>query len=125
MSAGANIETFVIFQHSIGIGHLNRCSTLAQALGDISHVTMFSGGKPIAEYAAPSGVDFVQLPATQWNMVANASPVPVDPQYTVAEIDRMRSELLVESYGRLRPRVVIVDYFPFSPQRFGKTLDEL
>jgi len=125
VSAGANIETFVIFQHSIGIGHLNRCSTLAQALGDISHVTMFSGGKPIAEYAAPSGVDFVQLPATQWNMVANASPVPVDPQYTVAEIDRMRSELLVESYGRLRPRVVIVDYFPFSPQRFGKTLDEL
>src|SRR5262245_6659552 len=116
--ARANTETFIIFQHSNGIGHFARCSTLAQALGDISHVTMFSGGKPIPESVVPSGVDFVQLPATGWDMTANVAPVPVDPGYTVAEIDRVRSEMLVESYARLRPRVVILDYFPFSPQRF-------
>jgi predicted glycosyltransferase len=121
----AAIETFIIFQHSNGVGHLTRCTTLASALGAVSHVTLFSGGLPVAEYVPPPDIDFVQLPATRWDMTANASPVPVDPRYTMAETDRMRSKLLVESYARIKPQVVIIDYFPFSPQRLGNTLDGL
>jgi predicted glycosyltransferase len=122
---GATIESFVIFQHSNGVGHLTRCTTLASALTTVSRVTMFSGGLPVAEYAPPPDIEFVQMPATRWDMAANAQPVPVDPRYTMAETDRMRSGLLVESYARIRPRVVIIDYFPFSPQRLGTTLDAL
>jgi Predicted glycosyl transferase len=125
MMTRANIETFIIFQYSTGIGHLARCSAIAKALSSISHVTMFSGGKPIEGYLAPSGVDFVQLPAVRWDLVAGAFPVPVDPGYTMAEIERMRSELLVDSYLRIKPRIVIVEYFPFEPRRFGKTLSGL
>ena len=51
--------------------------------------------------------------------------MPVDPGYTMAEIEQMRSELLVESYLRIKPRIVIVEYFPFAPNRFGKTLNKL
>ena len=120
----ANIETFIIFQSLVGVGHLARCSTIAKALSSISHVTMFSGGKPIEGYSAPSGVDFVQLPAIRRGRLCKL-PVPVDPEYTMAEIEHMRSELLVDSYLRIKPRIIIVEYFPFSPKRFGKTLNEL
>jgi predicted glycosyltransferase len=63
MMTRANIETFVISQHSWGIGHLTRASTIAKAFSSISHVTMFSGGRPVEGYSAPSDVDFVQIPA--------------------------------------------------------------
>jgi predicted glycosyltransferase len=123
----ANIESFIIFQYLTGSGHLTRCSAIAQALSSISHVTMFSGGKPIESYSAPTGVDFVQLPAIHLGTPAYAFPVPVDPGYTMAEIEHMRSELLVQSYLRIKPKIVIVEFFPFnaSARRFGKTLNKL
>lgn len=121
----ANVETFLIFQYSNGVGHLNRCSTIAEALSTISHVSMFSGGKPIEGYSAPSGINFVQLPATRWERTTASSPVPVDSAYTMTEIERVRGELLVQSYLRIRPRIVIIEYFPFAPERFGNTLNEL
>jgi predicted glycosyltransferase len=121
----ANIETFLIFQYSNGVGHLNRCSTIAKAFSAISHVTMFSGGKPIEGYSAPSGVNFVQLPAVRWERTIESSPVPVDRAYTITEIERMRSEVLVQSYLRIRPGIIIIEYFPFAPKRFGNTLNEL
>src|SRR5262245_33299154 len=121
----ADIEAFVVFQYSNGIGHLNRCSVIAKAFSSISHVTMFSGGKPIEGYSAPSGVDFVQLPAVRWDRIPNALPVPVDTTCSMTDIERRRSEILVESYIRIRPRIVILEYFPFAPKRFGQTLNEL
>jgi predicted glycosyltransferase len=121
----ANIETFLIFQYSNGVGHLNRCSAIAKAFSAISHVTMFSGGKPIPGYSAPFGVNFVQLPAIRWERTAESSPAPVDPSCTITEVERMRSELLVHSYFRIRPQIIIIEYFPFAPKRFGNTLNEL
>jgi predicted glycosyltransferase len=123
--SGANIETFVIFQYSNGIGHLARCSTIAKALSSISHVTMFSGGKPIKDYSPPSGVDFVQLPAIRWGTAANAAAMPVDPGFTMPEVECMRSELLVDSYLRIKPKIILIEYFHFAPKRFGNTLDAL
>jgi predicted glycosyltransferase len=125
MMTRANIETFIIFQYSTGIGHLARCSAIAKALSSFSHVTMFSGGKPIEGYLPPTGVDFVQLPAVRWDSAVDALPVPVNPGYTTVGIERMRSELLVDSYLRIKPRIVIFEHFPFSAIRFGKTLNEL
>ena len=120
----ANIETFIIFQSLTGIGHLAMSSTIAMALRSISHVTMFSGGRPVEGYLAPSGVDFVQLPAIRKDR-ADAASTAVDPGYTMAEIERMRSKLLVENYRRIKPRIVIIEHFPFSAGRWGETLNEL
>jgi len=86
---------------------------------------MVSGGRPIKNYAPPSGVDFIQLPAVRWDSSVDAFPVPVDPGYTMAEIEYMRSKLIVDSYLRRRPRIVITEHFPFSARRWGKTLNEL
>ena len=98
-------------------------STIAMALTSISHVTMFSGGRPVEGYLAPSGVDFVQLPAIRKDR-ADAASTAVDPGYTMAEIERMRSKLLVENYRRIKPRIVIIEHFPFSAGRWGETLNK-
>src|SRR5689334_9714406 len=118
------METFVIFQSLVGIGHLARSSAIAQAFSSFSHVTMFSGGRPIEGYLSPSGVDFVQMPAVRRDKPGEP-PVPVDSGITTAEIEHIRSELLVDSYLRIKPRIIIVEYFPFSAKRFGETLNEL
>jgi predicted glycosyltransferase len=86
---------------------------------------MFSGGRRIDDYSPPPGVDFVQLPATRWDRTVHALPLPVDPRYTLAEIEQKSSQLLVENYLRKKPRIVIVEFYPFSPKRTGKTLNEL
>jgi predicted glycosyltransferase len=125
MMSNTNTEAFVIFQYSNGIGHLARCSAIAQALSGIAHVTMFSGGKPISSYRPPARVDFIQLPAIRWDTAADSSAVPVDPGYTMAETERMRSKLLVDSFRRLKPKIIIIEYFHFAARRFGNTLDEL
>ena len=125
MVASAKTEAFVIFQYSNGIGHLTRCSVLAEALTSIAGLTMFSGGAPLEGYPIPSSVDFVQLPAIRWDFVTGASPTPVESGQTLAEIERERSEILVEHYRRKKPRIVIVEYFPFAPHRFGRTLNGL
>jgi predicted glycosyltransferase len=85
---------------------------------------MFSGGKPIEGYSAPLGIDFIQLPAIRRDGSSKLL-VPVDPGHTMVEIEHMRSKLLVERYLRIKPRIVILEYFPFSPSRFGNTLNEL
>jgi predicted glycosyltransferase len=121
----SNLETFIIVQHSIGIGHLTRCFALARALSSISHVTLFDGGKPAESHSPPPGVDFVQMPVL-YRPRAGEFPAPVDTRYTLAETEQMRGKLLVDAYRRLKPRIIITEYFPFAPRRFGATtLNEL
>src|SRR5262249_2552587 len=47
------------------------------------------------------------------------------PGYSITELARTRSEILVQNYLRIRPRIVIIEYFPFAPKRFGNALDTL
>jgi predicted glycosyltransferase len=120
-----NPEAFVVLQYSNGVGHMVRCSALAEALSSISHVTLFSGGVPIEGYSAPSGVDFVQMPALRWDFVAGATPEPAGSGLSLAGAERTRSRLLVDWYLRMRPQIVIIEWFPFAPGRYGETLSEL
>src|SRR5262245_37509473 len=120
MMTRANIETFVIFQSLVGIGHLARSSAIAKAFSSFSHVTMFSGGRPIEGYLAPSGVDFIQMPAVRLTKPGEP-PAPVDSGITTAEIEHIRSELLVDSYLRIRPRMESI----CSRRHRGKALGQL
>lgn len=117
------MNLFIIFQYSNGVGHLTRCSALAAAFSTVAKVTLFSGGPPVAHASPPVGVDFVQLPATRWRREAGARPQPVDPALDAHGIDALRGQILMEHQARLRPAVVIVEYYPFAPGRFGATLD--
>lgn len=118
-------HAFIVFQYSNGIGHLTRCTALAQALAADFDVTLFSGGRELDGRLVPDGVDFVQLPPTRWDRAPGARPVPVHPERDGADVDRSRSAILVEHFHRLRPAVVVLEYYPFAPRRFGATLDAL
>lgn len=120
-----DIKAFIILQYSNGVGHMVRCSAIAEALSSISRVTLFSGGVPIEGYSPPSGVDFVQMPALRWDFVAGATPQPAASGLSLSGVERMRSKLLVESYLRTRPQIIIIEWFPFAPGRYGETLSEL
>src|SRR5262245_60370246 len=109
MITRANLQTFIIFQYSTGIGHLARCSAIAKAFSSISQVTMFSGGQPIEGYAPPPNVNFVQLPAVRWDFSVDAFPMPADPGHTMAEIEQTRSDLLLENYFRIKPQIIITE----------------
>jgi predicted glycosyltransferase len=119
-----NTGAFIIFQSLVGVGHLARCSTLAQALSSDFDVTMFSGGKPIEGYSAPLGVDFIQLPAVRRDTQRKLL-VPINPGSTIVEIENVRSKMLVASFLRIKPRIIIFEYYPFSAGRFGNTLTGL
>lgn len=119
------MSTFIVFQHSNGVGHLTRCSALATAFRAIGPVTLLSGGPPVQGYAPPAGVDFVQLPATRWDYAPGARVTPLDPTQDAQAVDCARAAILVERLQRQRPRVVIIEYYPFAPARMGQTLQPL
>ncbi|PYR20097.1 MAG: glycosyl transferase, partial [Acidobacteria bacterium] len=48
-------------QHSLGLGHLKRSWTLAEALSADFDVVVLSGGEPPDGLRPPCGVDLVQL----------------------------------------------------------------
>lgn len=119
------MNLFIIFQYSNGIGHLTRCSALAAAFSEVASVTLFSGGPPVTHAAPPDGVRFVQLPPTRWRRVAGSHAQPLDPAFDADAVDAERGRILLDDLARLQPAVVIIEYYPFAPGRFGATLDGL
>ncbi|KHF25756.1 hypothetical protein BOW34_03930 [Solemya velum gill symbiont] len=121
---------FIISQHGYGLGHLSRSSALAAALqscGDYE-VTLFSGGQPIAAYIPPKKVDFVQLPPTRFITLTETKTLAcesMDDDKSIEQVDELRSEIIMRYFHRLKPSAVITEYYPFAPERFGKTLDAL
>ncbi len=85
---------------------------------------MFSGGRSV-DFRFDPAVRFVQLPAMSWDPVPGAVLKPVDPGWSSEECLSERSRILVDEYRKIQPDIVLTEYFPFSPGRFGSTLDAL
>lgn len=119
------MHAFIVLQYSNGIGHLARCSAIAAALSERSRVTLFSGGRPVDGYAPPPSVGLVQLPPMRWERSEGAGAVPVDPAVATEDAHRGRGMILVDAFLRERPEIIIIEYYPFVPARFGQTLTPL
>jgi len=118
---------FIISQHSVGMGHLSRASALAGALSERCgfRVTLFSGGRAIPEYVPPSQVRFVQLPATERTRIGEVGFSTSGSTLSLEQVEAQRSAMLAAHFKRLRPDAVIIEHFPFVPERYGRTLDAL
>jgi len=101
-------------QHVLGIGHFFRSMEIASACA--SHEVLFvEGGKPLEAFAPPAHVRRVFLP-----------PLMMDEKFEVMEtkggslraVQERRRELLLDCYRSFRPRVVLVELFPFGRKRF-------
>jgi predicted glycosyltransferase len=102
------MKVFFYVQHLLGIGHLRRAATLAQALEKAGfQVTLASGGRPVEGYRvlqlppASSDAEFKQLLDDDGN--------PVDEAWK-----RRRREALLGAYAAAAPDVLLIELFPFG-----------
>jgi predicted glycosyltransferase len=102
------MKAFFYVQHLLGIGHLKRAATIAQALRAAGfEVTLASGGAPV------EGIPVLQLPPAasdpSFRNLLDEESKPVDEAWKVR-----RRELLLQAYRASKPDVLIVELFPFG-----------
>ncbi len=101
-------------QHLLGIGHLARASRIAEALVEAGlSVTLVTGGATVNGFPG-KGVEHVQLPAvvaakSGFSSLADLEGNPVD-----ADFEQKRTAILLETFARVEPHVVIIEAFPFG-----------
>ena len=121
---------FIICQHGYGIGHLARACAIADQLtvGHGARVYLFSGGRHCAGIGIPVQANVIQMPAVEFEKITGTGHVrlqPVDTDLALEEVESARAEMLVEALHALRPDAIVIEYYPFAPERFGQTLNPL
>jgi len=107
-------------QHSLGMGHLVRSLALAASLAERFRVVLLNGGKLPKGLAVPSGVEVVNLPPL--GLDTEGRLVSRDGRRTAERAKELRRALIVEAYRALRPRVMLVELFPFGRKKFADEL---
>jgi predicted glycosyltransferase len=102
------VKVFFYVQHLLGIGHLKRAATLAQAMRVRGfEVTLASGGEPVA------GIAVLQLPAAKsdasFRTLYDEHGKPVDDAWKAR-----RRDFLVKAFHSAFPDVLVVELFPFG-----------
>jgi predicted glycosyltransferase len=107
-------------QHSVGLGHLIRSYALCAALAERFRVVLVCGGALPRGIEPPRGVEVVALPPLGVN--GNGGFVSHDPRFTLERAWEARAELLLQTLRSVRPRVVLVELFPFGRAKFAREL---
>jgi predicted glycosyltransferase len=102
------VKVFFYVQHLLGIGHLKRAATLAQALrAGGFEVTLASGGEPVA------GIPVLQLPPAKcdasFKVLYDEHGKPVDEGWK-----KRRTAVLLEAFEKAKPDVLLIELFPFG-----------
>ncbi|MFQ5557786.1 MAG: phosphotransferase, partial [Acidimicrobiales bacterium] len=107
-------------QHFLGMGHLIRAFTLAEAMTSRFRVVIVSGGRLPQGVAVPGGVELITLPAL--GMDDERQLASGDPGRTVEQVLDERRRRLIEIHDRVRPSVVLVELFPFGRKKLAPEL---
>jgi predicted glycosyltransferase len=110
-------------QHSLGLGHLVRSLALAGGLAEHFDVTLLNGGRLPPGTAVPSRVALVDLPSLGHD--AEHRLVSHSPGCSVEEVQRTRTRLVLDTFRRVRPDVVVVELYPFGRRKFEFELGPL
>src|SRR6185369_15896664 len=103
-------------QHSLGMGHLVRSMALAAGLAEQFRVVYLNGGPLPEGINLPSGMEIINLPPL--GIDADGQLVSRDPSRTVAEARQIRRSMILETFHWLRPRIVLIELFPFGRKKF-------
>jgi predicted glycosyltransferase len=106
-------------QHSLGLGHAVRSFALAAALAERFEVVLACGGQLPEGLTPPGQVDVVELPALRASRNGDLAARGAE---DVGRARRRRRALLLDTFGSLRPVVVVVELFPFGRRRFADEL---
>lgn len=125
IQSGARV---LIYSHdSMGLGHLRRCRTIAQALAakhDDLSVLILSGSPIIGSFDFHDRVDFVRVPGVikLHNGEYTSLKLPMDIEETV----RLRASIILHTADVFDPDVFIVDKEPLGLRgEVGQTLRQL
>ncbi len=107
-------RAFLYVQHLLGIGHLKRAATLANALAaEGLDVTLASGGFEVPGIKL-AGVRFVQLPPAgaadpSFKVLVDSDGKPVDEDWRTT-----RRGILLDAWRTADPHVLIIELYPFG-----------
>ncbi len=101
-------------QHLLGIGHLKRCATLADAMSRNGiEVTLVSGGFDVPGIVI-NAARVVQLPPAgaadqSFSAIVDARGDPIDERWK-----QERRELLLDAWRAAAPHALVIELFPFG-----------
>jgi predicted glycosyltransferase len=107
-------------QHSVGLGHLMRSYALCETLADRFRVTLLCGGQLPDGIAPPENIELVALPPL--GVKPGRGFGSGDPRYTTEDAWAIRAQRIHETLRRTRPKVVLVELFPFGRAKFAREL---
>ena len=103
-------------QYVWGMGHLFRSIEFARALSD-HKVTLIAGGQAV-DVDLPDHVNLLRLPVLYMDEKFTTL-ISGEPGKSVAEIQRVRKEILFSTLAQQQPHLFIVELYPFGRSIFG------
>jgi predicted glycosyltransferase len=107
-------------QHSVGLGHLMRSYALCEKLADRFRVVLLCGGELPHGIAPPANTEIVALPPL--GVKPGEGFGSGDPRYTTEDAWAVRAQRIHETLQATRPKVVLVELFPFGRAKFAREL---
>jgi predicted glycosyltransferase len=105
-------------QHILGMGHLVRSMEIVRGLVNDFEVCFINGGEIVDGFQVPPQVEIVNLPAIKTDSEFKTLQV-VDESYTLAEVQEIRKQKLLDVCDRLQPDVLMIELFPFGRGKFS------
>ena len=107
-------------QHSLGMGHLVRSLALAAGLARRFRVAFLNGGPLPKGTQCPAGVELIALPPL--GLGRDGRLVSRDRRRSLDRARSLRQAMILETFTVVRPRVVLVELFPFGRKKFADEL---
>ena len=107
-------------QHSLGMGHLVRSLTLAESLSEKYRVILLNGGRLPRKMRVPNDVEIVNLPPLGFD--ENNQLISRDGRRNVERAQILREKIILETYRKQKPQIVLIELFPFGRKKFANEL---
>lgn len=106
-------------QHVLGMGHLIRSAEIVRALVAGGYEVCFLNGGELAEgFTLPDGIKVINLPPIKADAEFRAIH-SADGSQNLEAVKAERKKLILETYERQRPDVLVVELFPFGRRKFA------
>ena len=105
-------------QHILGMGHLVRSMEIVRGLVADFQVCFVNGGEAVPGFQVPSAVEVINLPAIKTDTEFRELQ-PVDATLSLAAVEAMRRQQLLDCLETFQPDVLMVELFPFGRRRFS------
>ena len=107
-------------QHSHGMGGAVRAVTIANRLVDRFRVVMLNAGTLPPDIMVSPDIEIVQLPPLSLDI--DSSDFRIDESPTLQNDIALRGKLILEKYSQFKPRVILIEEFPFGHRKLGDEL---